>query len=367
MLVECPWKAARRPYHKQKLALVLANLRHFALEQAERGVAVEHRVAKGPYGSALRAIAREKGGLRCMRPAELELRRDLSPLESEGLIEWVPHEGWLTTPEQFAASQKSAPPWRMDAFYRQVRRAGGWLMDAAGKPLGGKFSFDAENREAWKGDPAAARPPEFSPHAVTEEVAELVTERFSQHPGEVQLASLPATRRQASALWSWAKRECLPRFGPFEDAMSTALAHPLSHARLGPGAPAPPASPQAGRGDLRTRHRAPQQGGIRQAAARLARVHAPRARADGRLSTHPGAGLGCHRERRGQPRGWRGESLLSRRTRAPSVRLLGESFGHELSGRGRAFGLGGSLFPPHHAPDGAVQHRHAAGRVAPAS
>jgi deoxyribodipyrimidine photolyase-like uncharacterized protein len=39
VVVETPWKAARRPYHKQKLAMVLANLRHFALEQAGRGVA----------------------------------------------------------------------------------------------------------------------------------------------------------------------------------------------------------------------------------------------------------------------------------------------------------------------------------------
>ena len=45
VVVENPWKAARRPYHQQKLALVLANLRHFALEQAARGVAVRHVVA----------------------------------------------------------------------------------------------------------------------------------------------------------------------------------------------------------------------------------------------------------------------------------------------------------------------------------
>ncbi len=49
VLVETPWKPARRPYHKQKLALILANLRHFALEQAARGVAVRHVVAGGPY------------------------------------------------------------------------------------------------------------------------------------------------------------------------------------------------------------------------------------------------------------------------------------------------------------------------------
>ena len=50
VLVENPWKPARRPYHKQKLALVLANLRHFALEQAARGVAIRHVAASGRTG-----------------------------------------------------------------------------------------------------------------------------------------------------------------------------------------------------------------------------------------------------------------------------------------------------------------------------
>ena len=31
VVVESRWKARRRPYHHQKLALVLSNLRHFAL------------------------------------------------------------------------------------------------------------------------------------------------------------------------------------------------------------------------------------------------------------------------------------------------------------------------------------------------
>ena len=143
ILIENPWKASLRPYHKQKLALVLSNLRHFALEQAARGVAVRHRVAQGPYSQALKPLARDLGNhgpLRVMEPAERELRVDLQPLLDEGLIESIPHEGWLTTREQFERSQKGNA-WRMDAFYRLVRRESGILMQNA-KPVGGKFSFD---------------------------------------------------------------------------------------------------------------------------------------------------------------------------------------------------------------------------------
>jgi deoxyribodipyrimidine photolyase-related protein len=44
VMLENPFKAARRPYHKQKLAIVLANGRHFACEPARRGVALRFGV-----------------------------------------------------------------------------------------------------------------------------------------------------------------------------------------------------------------------------------------------------------------------------------------------------------------------------------
>lgn len=230
VLVENPWKAARRPYHQQKLALVLANLRHFALEQAARGVAVRHVVAHGPYRTAVGPLAEQLGPLRVMEPAERELREDLAPLVSAGRLQVLPHAGWLTTPEQFRASQPKGPPWRMDAFYRHVRRATGILM-RAGKPLGGKFSFDAENRRPWRGEPPAPESPTFPLDPIKREVGELIAARFAHHPGRLDLEALPATRADAEALWRHVRTRCLPQFGPFEDAMS-ARSRGLFHSRL---------------------------------------------------------------------------------------------------------------------------------------
>ena len=230
ILVENLWKPARRPYHRQKLALILANLRQFALEQAARGVVVRHVVADGSYRTALEPLVREVGRLRVMEAAERELRSDLQPLVDAGGLEVIPHGGWLTTAEQFRASQPGGPPWRMDAFYRAVRRATGILM-RDGKPEGGKFSFDVTNRLPWTGEPAAPAPPSFAPDPVTEEVGQLVERRFVHHPGRLDLAALPATATDAEALWSWAKRACLPAFGPYEDAMSTRSSG-LFHTRI---------------------------------------------------------------------------------------------------------------------------------------
>ena len=232
VLIECPAKAARRPYHVQKLYLILANMRHFALEQAKRGVWVDYRVARGSYADELRRAAAEHGPLRVMRPAERELRVELAPLIEEGVLEETPHTGWLTTEEDFAASQKPEGPWRMDAFYRRVRQRTGILMDD-GKPQGERYSFDTENRQSWKGEPEPPVPPRFAPDPIREEVVELLRDRFADHPGKLDPEALPATRNEARRLWRWARESCLPHFGPYEDAMSTA-SRGLFHSRISP-------------------------------------------------------------------------------------------------------------------------------------
>ena len=220
VLIEAPAKAARRPYHQQKLALILANQRHFALEQAERGVSVHYVVAERGYAEALAALPREFGPLHVMEAAERELRIELLPLVRNGALRVERHEGWLTTRADFEQSAGKQAPWRMDAFYRHVRQRTGLLMDGA-RPIGGKYSFDAENRKAWRGQPPAPEPPRFVPDAITREVVELIAARFAHHPGALDATTLPATAADAEALWRWARSACLPHFGPFEDALST--------------------------------------------------------------------------------------------------------------------------------------------------
>jgi deoxyribodipyrimidine photolyase-related protein len=232
VVVECPEKTTRRPYHQQKLALVLSSVRHFALEVAASGRRVLHVVSDGDYATALRRVAQEHGPLWGITPAERELRVDLAPLVDEGALTLRPHPGWLSTADDFrAASKNERGPWRMDAFYREVRRRTGWLMDARGKPEGGRFSFDGDNRQAWPGTPTAPTPPRFDVDDVTAEVVDLVRTKFGTHPGDVDAGAIPATADDVNALWGWAKAHCLSHFGPFEDAMSE-RSRGLFHSRI---------------------------------------------------------------------------------------------------------------------------------------
>jgi deoxyribodipyrimidine photolyase-related protein len=230
VLIETLWKPRQRPYHKQKLALVLASMRHFALEQADRGVCVEYLFGEADYSELLGEFVAKRGRVQMMEAAEYELRENLRPLVEAGQIEVLPNETWFTTRAQFEKAFEGGKQWRMDRFYRQVRRDADILMEE-GKPVGGKFSFDADNRKRWPGEPAAPSIPDFPVDAIKREVIELVGQLFAQHPGSLDPEQLPATQADAERLWAWATEHCLPLFGPYEDAMSTASAN-LFHTRV---------------------------------------------------------------------------------------------------------------------------------------
>jgi deoxyribodipyrimidine photolyase-related protein len=230
IVVEDRGALRRRPYHRQRIALILANLRHFCLEQARRGVAVRRVVIEGDLEHALVRAFRAVGGATLMRPAQWEDRQEFAPLVEAGMVREVAHDGWLSTRDDFDGSMRSLKRWKMDSFYRHMRRRTGILMED-GQPEGGAFSFDAENRKPWRGDPPPPAPPHFEADAITREVCDEVEREFSEHPGQVDVGALPASAEDAESLWAWALEECLPSFGPFEDAMTTASPG-LFHTRI---------------------------------------------------------------------------------------------------------------------------------------
>lgn len=230
-IVESVAKALRRPYHKRKLALLISNMRHFALEQARRGVAVLYQFSDRSHGQALVDLQRESGLAKftVMEPAERELRLDLEAAVAAGLqLEVVPDRTWLSTTEDFVGVYGAFRPGKhyvMDRFYRHMRQISAVLMQNA-KPVGGKFSFDAENRNAYKGEVPVPRAPGFAPDAITMEVLQFVEARYGHHFGAPLLDSdgatcfdLPTSQAECDEHWRFFVQHLLPHFGRYEDAM----------------------------------------------------------------------------------------------------------------------------------------------------
>ena len=229
VFIESATKGRSRPYHKQKLALLLSNQRHFALEAQEAGYPIDYLLTEGSYAETLTVLAQEVGPIHCVEFAEYSTRMELLPLIESGDLVNHPHKGWLTARSWFTETVGTDPPFRMDRFYRRVRKETGWLMVDA-QPVGDKYSFDEENRKPWRGDPVAPVPPAFAPDGIDLEVKTMVDNLYSDHPGFIDFTQIPSSEADIAASMEFA-RTCLSHFGTYEDAMSTE-SRGLFHTRL---------------------------------------------------------------------------------------------------------------------------------------
>lgn len=106
ILIESHAKGRNRPYHKKKVLVVLSNMRHFALEQQARGVAVIYRNGPESYGEQLRNLQRDLQlpSIQLAIPAERELLKDLQQWQSQDLeLSFSPDDAWLSTDADWTA------------------------------------------------------------------------------------------------------------------------------------------------------------------------------------------------------------------------------------------------------------------------
>lgn len=225
VFVESIAKGQALPYHRQKLVMVLAAQQHFAAELRQDGYDVSIVNAKS-YVDGVRAHVVERSATKviALRPREWGLERALERAAESGELE-APLElhddggeggHFLLTRDEFAKWAQGRKSLRMDTFYRWVRSRGGWLIDG-GKPMGGKWSLDSENRK-----PARGVAPPSVPSYPLSEITKAVMDRVATWPnhwGELKGFDWPVTRADALRELESFFGERAVRYGDYQDAM----------------------------------------------------------------------------------------------------------------------------------------------------
>jgi len=127
---------------------------------------------------------------------------------------------------------------RMASFYSEQRKRLDILMDSDGKPQGGRWSFDDENRKAL---PKDHQPPALPDSRLTEfdrNAIRYVEQHFPDNPGQADQFWFPSTSRAASRWLTRFLQERLDLFGDYEDALSkdhTSLYHSILTPMLNTG------------------------------------------------------------------------------------------------------------------------------------
>lgn len=234
LMIEARGEASHVWSHKARIALFLSAMRHFAAELRERGVPVDYvELDDDEEPSLLRRLAaqldrQQPRVLRVVEPGEWRLEQGLRALAADAGVELQ-----LLDDTHFLCSRADFARWatgyrsslRMEFFYREQRRRHRVLLDADGRPEGGAWNYDADNRAPFpKAGPGAIPPPAgFAPDAVTQEVFALVERAFPDHPGSLASFAWPVTRAQALQALDRFIAQRLPQFGPWQDAMWTGM------------------------------------------------------------------------------------------------------------------------------------------------
>jgi deoxyribodipyrimidine photolyase-related protein len=231
LLVESQAKLRGRRWHRQRAHLLLASIRRFARDCRDAGYDVDHRIAATfTHGLADHRREYQPDRVVAMAPASHDARRLLATLD----IDTEPNDQFLTAPEDLATWAADRKRVTLEDFYRWQRRRLGYLMDGD-EPVTGRWNYDAENRE---------RPPKDGinhwPTPVRDDLDDLDRDVLD----DLDRWGVETWGDDPDGWWATDRKGALDRldhfisallarFGPHEDAMTTASWH-LAHSLLSP-------------------------------------------------------------------------------------------------------------------------------------
>ena len=106
----------------------------------------------------------------------------------------------------------------MATFYKQQRIEKNILMHKD-NPIGGKWSFDEENRKKIPEGLITPSEPKFKEDTVIKDVKKLVNDLFTNHPGDIANFWLGTSREESLKALDLFIKEKMENFGQYEDAV----------------------------------------------------------------------------------------------------------------------------------------------------
>lgn len=231
-LIESSPRGSHLRYHQQKLTLLYSAMRHYAADlKKQKFATLYHHLTDTPAGADYATILShwiQKHKIReihLLDPNEYDTFHSLPALSKKLGVPIRRHASpqFLVPRAEFATWAEGKKHLLMETHYRRLRTERNILLDAKGKPEGGDWNLDDQNRRTYR-EFAKANPtvPPFPPpiqDPIVKKVAQEVAAHFPTHPGQADQLWVPVTR--AGAL-DWLKtfiRQRLAQFGPWEDTM----------------------------------------------------------------------------------------------------------------------------------------------------
>ncbi len=227
-------------FHKQKLAYHRAALKHYENYLKDRGVSVQYISYKKDKIVLLESLKKYKfkheTALITLDPVDYTLQKRISSYSKKlgYTLIFKNNPIFINTLQDNKAWQKNKKRWLMSDFYQYQRKRLEILVDN-GKPMGGKWSFDADNRKKMPKQEVGHIPklPTLRKTAFNESCVRAVHRQFKNNPGTLEKILYPTTFVQAKRWFNHFLQHRLAKFGAYEDAI-VGDQHWLYHSVLSP-------------------------------------------------------------------------------------------------------------------------------------
>ena len=246
VIAELHQEASYCQHHIQKLCGFFAAMEHFARALQHAGHNVLHltlddTAKDNDLNALLQRLCSDYAveHLEYQQPDEYRLHQQLKQLSlPDGTqLHCMDTEHFMLPRNEIGEYFTPDKAQKMEFFYRKMRKRFGILMDGANrdKPRGGRWNYDAENRNKLRADELDTIP---QPLCFANPIGAVRT-RIARHriPNIGNCGDTlpwPLTRRQALELLDYFCEYLLPNFGRFQDAMTAKSEHrwSLYHSRL---------------------------------------------------------------------------------------------------------------------------------------
>jgi len=213
-------------FHKQKVAFHRASMKFYADYLQRKGVEIFYINAHSEYGDIrkllpyLRSIGFQQ--IEYVDTTDTWLEQRISKTCNWNQISFVRHPSplFLNTPEELNTYFKNKKRFFQTDFYKQQRQKRNIIIETDQKPVGGKWTFDDENRLRY---PDSKVPPKITPVAENSYYQEAMfyTEKFfHDHYGKLNTDFLyPVTFEESKAWFEDFLIKRFKDFGAYEDAI----------------------------------------------------------------------------------------------------------------------------------------------------
>ena len=218
VLVESARMVTGSNWNKVRLYFLISSARHFAQELTESGFKVAYQKAATTV-DGLKQVKADHGDLPIFAATPNSFR--LSKALSDFGVTFIENDFFLTPKELFNSWAQSQKSYLMENFYRGQRLRLNVLVEG-GKPVGGAWNFDKENRSSL---PKGYKFPPYLEHKPDKIDIEVAKELGIKPNSAWATTQVGAKKVLKNFLDNHFKS-----FGPYEDAMTTdnwALHHSL--------------------------------------------------------------------------------------------------------------------------------------------